>query len=133
MGMASDEAGKDRIVRVLVVDDQVPFRQAAKAVCEVTPGVEVVGEAASGEEAVDLADELDPDIVLMDYRLPGMDGLAATRAITTAHPQTRVLLLSTYPAEDIPGDVRDAGAVAYVHKEAFGPDVLEDLVHSDAA
>jgi DNA-binding NarL/FixJ family response regulator len=130
--MATLEEGKDRIVRVLVVDDQAPFRQAAKAVCACTPGVEVVGEAASGEEAVDMADALDPDVVLMDYKLPGMDGLAATRAITTAHPRTRVLLLSTYQAEDIPGDVRAAGAVAYVHKEAFGPDVLEDLVH-DAA
>jgi DNA-binding NarL/FixJ family response regulator len=115
------------------VDDQAPFRQAAKAVCAITPGCIVVGEAESGEEAVDLADALDPDVVLMDYRLPGMDGLAATRAITAAHPAIRVLVLSTYPAEDIPGDVRSAGAVGYVHKEMFGPDVLEEIAHSDAA
>ena len=131
--MESARQGKDRIVRVLVVDDQAPFREAAKAVCAVTPGVEIVGEAASGEEAVDMADALDPDIVLMDYRLPGMDGLAATRAITRAHPGTQVLLLSTYPAEDIPGDPRAAGAVGYMHKEQFGPDALEELAHTAAA
>jgi two-component system, NarL family, invasion response regulator UvrY len=131
--MEAPNEGEDRIVRVLVVDDQAPFRQAAKAVCALTPGVVVVGEAESGEEAVDLADTLDPDIVLMDYRLPGMDGLAATRAITSAHPLTRVLLLSTYPAEDIPGDVSGSGAVAYMHKEQFGPEALEELAHTDAA
>jgi DNA-binding NarL/FixJ family response regulator len=128
--MESSMEGKDKVVRVLVVDDQAPFRVAAKAVCAVTPNCVVVGEASSGEEAVDMADALDPDVILMDYKMPGMDGLAATRVITAAHPLTRVLLLSTYSSGDIPGDVRDAGAVAYVHKEQFGPDVLEELAHS---
>ena len=120
-------------MRVLVVDDQAPFRQAARAVVNVTPGFEVVAEAESGEEAVELAHTLEPDVVLMDVHLPGMDGMSACRAIVEDHPATTVLLLSTYREEDVPGDTRTCGAQAYVNKEHFGPDVLEDLGRSHAA
>ena len=68
-------------VRVLIVDDQEPFRQAARAVVELTDGFEVAGEAETGEDAVDRARELEPDLVLMDVNLPGIDGLEATRRI----------------------------------------------------
>ena len=120
-------------MRVLVVDDQVPFRNAARAVVSITPGFEVVGEAESGEEAIELADALDPDVVLMDIHLPGMNGLAACKAIVAEHPATTVLLLSTYREEDVPGDTTSCGAQAYVNKEHFGPDVLEHLGRPDAA
>ena len=114
-------------VRVLVVDDQTPFRRAAKAVCSMTVGFTVVGEAESGEDAVEQAGNLTPDLVLMDINLPGINGIEATRRICEAQPGTVVVLLSTYKAEDLPGDARQSGAVAYVNKEEFAPNILQDL------
>src|SRR5437763_16885562 len=114
-------------VPVLIVDDQAPFRRAARAVVTATPGFEVVGEAESGEEAVELADSLAPGLVLMDINLPGINGIEATRRITAAHPKAVVMLLSTYQAGDLPSDANSAGAVQYVHKEEFGPAVVRDV------
>ena len=114
----------DAGVSVLIVDDQRPFRLAADAVVRATPGFEVVGEAASGESAVEQVDALDPGLVLMDINMEGIGGIEATRRITAAHPGTRVVLLSTYDADDLPADARTCGAIAYVHKEDFGPDEL---------
>ena len=118
--------------RVLVVDDQAPFRAAAKAVVAMTAGFEVVGEARSGEEAVSLVEELAPELVLMDINMDGISGIEATRRITGAHPEVRVVLLSTYDREDLPADAAACGAAAYVHKELFGPDVLEEAWAGDA-
>ena len=117
----------DQVVRVLVVADQAPFRIAAKAVVRATAGFEVVGEATSGEEAVERAAELSPDLVLMDINMEGIGGIEATRRITGTDTGKRVVLLSTYDAEDLPDDARHCGAAAYVHKEQFGPDVLEKV------
>jgi DNA-binding NarL/FixJ family response regulator len=114
-------------VRVVVVDDQAPFRSAARAVLGMTEGFEVVGEAGTGEEAVDLAESLTPELVLMDINMPGMNGMEATRRITSAHPEVVVVLLSTYNADDLPSDARECGAAAYVNKEDFGPVVLRDV------
>jgi DNA-binding NarL/FixJ family response regulator len=113
-------------VAVLIVDDQAPFRRAARAVVDATPGFEVVDEAESGEEAIELVERVAPGLVLMDINLPGISGIDATRRITGAHPEVRVLLLSTYQADDLPADARDCGAVAYVNKEEFGPAVVTD-------
>ncbi len=115
----------DEGISVLIVDDQMPFRMAARSVVGVTSGFTVVGEAGSGEDAVEQADALEPALVLMDINMPGIGGIEATRRITTAHPGVRVILLSTYDAEDLPADARTCGAVGYVHKEQFGPDVLK--------
>jgi DNA-binding NarL/FixJ family response regulator len=120
---SSDGAGR---VGVLIVDDQAPFRRAARAVVTATPGFEVIGEAESGEEAVALADDLDPEVVLMDINLPGINGIEATRRITATHPNVVTLLLSTYREEDLPAGAGDCGAAAYVNKEEFGPGVLLD-------
>jgi two-component system, NarL family, invasion response regulator UvrY len=114
----------DDPVSVLIVDDQLPFRMAAKAVVRATKGFESVGEAKSGEEAVELVEELAPQLVLMDINMDGISGIEATRRISQAHASTKVILLSTYDADDLPADARDCGAIAYVHKEQFGPDVL---------
>lgn len=119
--------GEDSAVRVLIVDDQAPFRSAARAVVSVSRGFEVAGEAESGEDAVTQADALSPGLVLMDINLPGINGVEATRRITAAHPETMVILLSTYAAGDLPADARTCGAAAYVHKEDFGPALLRDL------
>ena len=116
-----------RPVPVLIVDDQAFFRSAARAVLAVTPGFTAVGEASSGEEAVARVEELQPRLVLMDIHLPGISGIQATRRIRAAHPATAVLLLSTYRAEDLPADARDCGAIAYLHKEDFEPEVLERI------
>ena len=108
-------------VKVLIVDDQQPFRTVARTVVGLTQGFEVIGEATSGEEAVTLAADLAPDLVLMDINLPGINGIEATRQIVDTEPDTTIVLLSTYRAEDLPGDARTCGAVGYVHKEDLGP------------
>ena len=116
-----------RPVPVLIVDDQAFFRSAAQAVLAVTPGFTAVGEADSGEEAIIRVGELRPGLVLMDIHLPGINGIEATRRIRGAPPGTAVLLLSTYRAEDLPAEARDCGAMAYLHKEDFEPEVLEQI------
>ncbi|MDQ6909356.1 MAG: response regulator transcription factor [Actinomycetota bacterium] len=112
---------------VLIVDDQAPFRRAAATVVKVTPGFEVVGEAESGEEAVELVGSLGPGLVLMDINMGGINGIEASRRITSARPDVTVVLLSTYQADDLPADAATSGAVAYVNKEDFGPDMLDQV------
>ena len=122
----------DPAVSVLIVDDQAPFRRAAAAVVKVTRGFDVVGEAESGEEAVELAGEVAPQLVLMDINMGGISGIEATRRILASSPDVVVVLLSTYQAADLPADAATSGAVAYVNKEEFGPDVLHDVwAHRD--
>ncbi len=113
-------------VRVLIVDDQQPFRAAARMVVEATEGFEVVGEAETGEDSVERARELDPDLVLMDVNLPGINGLDATRKILEdSSSRIVVLLLSTYEEEEYAPRAAECGAAAYIPKAAFGPDRLE--------
>jgi DNA-binding NarL/FixJ family response regulator len=113
-------------VRVLIVDDLEPFRMAARAVVDSTPGFQVVGEAVTGEESVVAALELRPDLILMDINLPGIDGVEATRRILSTSSQTVVLLLSTREAADIGPVVADAGAFAYLTKSSFSPQSLAE-------
>jgi DNA-binding NarL/FixJ family response regulator len=113
-------------VRVLIVDDQEPFRQAARMVVDITDGFEVVGEAETGEDSVRMAEELQPDLVLMDVNLPGINGLDATRQILgQGGDSVVVLLLSTYEEEEYAPRAAECGAAAYIPKSAFGPDRLE--------
>lgn len=109
-------------VRVLVVDDQERFRRAVRAVVEATPGFEVVGAVGSGEASLVAAGEVLPDLVLMDVQLPGIDGIEATRRLTSEVPHPVVVLLSTYDADEL--DPSGCGAAAYVGKAEFGPDRL---------
>ncbi|MDP9021837.1 MAG: response regulator transcription factor [Actinomycetota bacterium] len=113
-------------VRVLIVDDQEPFRDAARMVVELTDGFEVVGEAETGEDSVTLAGELAPDLVLMDVNLPGIDGLEATRRILALQGGTRVLMLSTYEPQEYAPRAAEAGAIAYIPKSQFGPNTLTE-------
>jgi DNA-binding NarL/FixJ family response regulator len=115
------------VVQVLVVDDQPPFRAAARAVIARVQGFEVAAEATSGEEAVELVDAIHPSVVLMDINMGAMDGLEATRLITTAHPETFVILVSTYTEADMPPAARTCGAMAYVNKDELSPRVLRRL------
>lgn len=112
-------------VRVLIVDDQEPFRIAARAVVEATEGFEVAGEAETGEESVERARELRPDLVLMDVNLPGIDGLQATRRILEeADGRAAVLVVSTYEADEYAPRAEEAGAVAFIPKSELEPDRL---------
>jgi DNA-binding NarL/FixJ family response regulator len=119
-------------VTVLVVDDQEPFRAAARFVVRATAGMQVVGEVETGEEAVAVAESLCPHLVLMDINLPGISGLEATRRIVDSRPETAVLLMSTYSAEDLPAQARSCGARGYVHKSNLTPDVLLAIVDGTA-
>jgi DNA-binding NarL/FixJ family response regulator len=119
--------GSIKTVSVLIVDDQHPFRDVARTVISMTDGFVVAGEAASGEEAVEMAGARRPDLVLMDINLPGINGIEACRRIKAAHAATTVILLSTYSESDLPADARDCGAIEYVHKEDFGPTLVQDI------
>jgi DNA-binding NarL/FixJ family response regulator len=112
------------VVSVLIVDDQLPFRLAARAVLRRTEGFELVGEAEDGDDAVTLATELRPDLVLMDINMPRLNGVEATRQIVAALPDTKVFLCSTYQRSDLPPEAESSGFAAYVNKEELGPDLL---------
>jgi DNA-binding NarL/FixJ family response regulator len=112
---------------VIIVDDQAPFRSAMKAVLKRTTEFELVGEAASGTEAVSLAAELNPALVLMDINMPGMNGIEATRELVSRQPGVVVILCSTYDAGDLPHEVATSGARAYLNKEHLGADTLRKL------
>ena len=111
-------------VRVLIVDDQAAFRSAAREVVAATSGFEVVGEAASGEESVAAARRLHPDLVLMDVRLPGVDGIEASRRIRAENDAITVFLLSTYDEEEFSPRMASARAAAFIPKGVFGSDRL---------
>ena len=111
-------------VRVLIVDDQEPFRRAMEAVVEETDGFVVVGSATSGEESLTAAAELRPDLVLMDVNLPGIDGIEATRRLTSGPEGPVVVLLSTYDEDQF--DLDGCGCMAYIAKADFGPDRLSE-------
>jgi two-component system invasion response regulator UvrY len=114
-------------VRVVTVDDQALFRQVAREVIEATPGFELVGEAAGGEAALDLADEVEPDLILVDVQMPGIDGLETARRLCAAHPASIVVLVSSEDSAAMPSDFGGCGAVAFLPKEDFGQPALRRL------
>jgi len=116
-----------KTVSVLIVDDQLPFRAVARTVIGLTDGFAVAAEAESAEQALATVEANPPDLVLMDINLPGMNGIEATRRVRESHPETSVILLSTYSEADLPADARTCGAIAYVHKEDFGPALVREL------
>ncbi len=114
-------------VSVLVVDDQAPFRFAARATLARTPGFTFVGEAVDGCDAVEAAETSDADLVLMDVNMPVMDGITATRALLSTRPSTIIFLCSTYSLEELPASALDSGARGYVNKEDLSPELLRLL------
>jgi DNA-binding NarL/FixJ family response regulator len=114
-------------VGVVTVDDHPRFRDVAQDVIEATPGFVTVGEASSGEEAVALLDDCDPQLVLVDMNMPGMDGIETTRRIKAARPGVVVVVMS---AEDPPNPSSEAGgtgAAAFVPKQGLKPSLLREL------
>jgi DNA-binding NarL/FixJ family response regulator len=104
------------MIRVLIADDQALFREGLRAVLSAS-GVEVIGEAADGEQAVALASELAPQVVLMDLRMPGLDGVGATRRIAALPRAPRVIALTTFDDDDSVFDALRAGALGYLLKD----------------
>jgi pilus assembly protein CpaE len=117
----------DGPLSVIVVDDQAPFRLAARAVLRRTAGFELVGEAGNGVEAITLAEDVHPDLVLMDINMPEMGGIEATRQIMAELPETVVILCSTYGVSDLPPEAATSGARAYVHKEQLDATTIRRL------
>ena len=120
-------------VGVLVVDDNAGFRRAALEVVGATPGFEPLGEAASGEEALALAAELKPELILLDVRMPVMDGIETARRLSTEHPGAVIVLISIDYASELPDEVGSCGAKALIRKRDFGSLVLRRLwdAHGD--
>jgi two-component system, NarL family, invasion response regulator UvrY len=114
-------------VDVLIVDDQRPFRSVARTVVGLVGGWRVAAEAETGEDAVLAAERVRPGVVLMDINLPGMSGIEATRRIVASHPETTVVLLSTYAAADLPPEATTCGAATYLNKEDLCPATLRAL------
>lgn len=115
------------MIRILIADDQRIFRTAISRTLATIPGIEIVGEAGDGGEAVRMAEELQPDVILMDVAMPVFDGIEATRWIRARCPQTRIIGLSIYEAGDVESRMRKAGAVAYVPKAQHWDTLLSTI------
>jgi DNA-binding NarL/FixJ family response regulator len=111
--------------RVLIVDDHDLIRESTHLLLEGEPDLEVVGEAVNGRHALELCRQLRPDLVLMDVRMPEMDGLTATRAIKEEMPAISVLMVSAYESEDYRREAASAGAAGYILKDAERHQLLE--------
>lgn len=118
-------------LRLLLVDDQALFREALHTLLRLQPDFEIVGEASHGAEAVALAEQLNPDVILMDLRMPVLDGVAATRRICARQPSAHVLVLTTFDEDDLVFEALRAGAKGYLLK-ACNADVLHDAVRRAA-
>ncbi len=116
-------------VRVLVVDDNEGFRESLLALLA-TGDLEVVGEAASGLEALELVERLRPDVVLMDVRMPGIDGIEATRRLKATHPELGVVALSGHEDHEVVRDMLVAGASGYVLKDSDGDEILSAILEA---
>jgi CheY-like chemotaxis protein len=115
--MAEKPGRRGSAVGVVTVDDHEPFRRSAREVIEATAGFELLAEAASGEEAVELVEVVSPDLVFVDVRLPGMDGFETSRRVHARRPSATVVLVS---ADDVGAPPASSGAAAFVEKKVFG-------------
>ncbi len=114
-------------IRVLVADDHPVFRYGMRAILGAQPDTEIVGEAVDGEEAVSLAAELDPDVILMDVNMPGVNGIEAARRILEASPQTGILMLTMFEDDASIFAAMRAGARGYVLKGADGEETVRAI------
>jgi NarL family two-component system response regulator LiaR len=122
----------EAVIRVLVVDDQIIVREGICLLLSQVEGIEVAGEAGDGQQAVALAAELRPDVVLMDLVMPGMDGIEATRQITAAREDARVLVLTSYSGDDKVIPAIEAGALGFLLKDSAPSDLIRAIRHVHA-
>ena len=120
-------AGTDRPLRLLIVDDQPVIRRGLALMLGSEPDIEVIAEAADGEEAVRMAAETEPDVVVMDLQMPRKSGVVATREIRAARPNARVVVLTTYDDDDLVFEALRAGAQAYLLKDASEAEIRETI------
>ncbi len=113
------------MVRVLLVDDQTLIRQGIRLLLEIEPDIQVVGQAANGSEAIQQVEILRPDVVLMDVRMPGMDGVAATRELGTRFPEVKVIILTTFEDDETVFEGLKAGARGYLLKDISSEEMAE--------
>lgn len=116
------------VASVLVVDDQPLARRAVSALVRASVGLELVGTAASGAEAIEHALRLRPDLVVMDVRMPGLDGIETTRRLVAVLPGTLVVLVSTERRADLPDDLQECGAAGFISKQELTGEALADLL-----
>jgi|SRR5579864_6789713 len=116
-----------RRVRVVLVEDNLVFRQTLEVLLELRSTIEVVGSVATGREAVELARDLRPDVVVMDYRMPGLSGAQATAAVLEASPGSRVVCLTASISGEELREIRAAGAIACVMKDEALDDIIEAI------
>ncbi|HXT90490.1 MAG TPA: response regulator transcription factor [Trebonia sp.] len=114
-------------IRVVAADDQRVVREGLALLLSLLPGVEVVGTAADGHEALALVAQERPDVVLMDLRMPGLDGVAATRRLRAEHPMVKVIVLTTYADDRSVVGALQAGADGYLTKDAGGDEIQQAL------
>ena len=114
-------------IRVLLVDDQALFREGLSTLLSVYPELEIVGEAANGQEALQQAERLRPDVVLMDLRMPVLDGVTATRRLKEKRPSCRVIILTTFDDDEYVFDGLRAGAVGYLLKDVSSEKLVEAI------
>jgi DNA-binding NarL/FixJ family response regulator len=114
-------------IRVLLVDDQQIVRQGLATILSYTPGIKVVGEAGDGQEGIALAHDLTPDVVLMDLKMPNLGGIPAIRRICADLPETQVIILTTYDADDLVFEGIRAGAQGYLLKDASSETLVEAI------
>jgi len=115
------------VISVLIADDQHLVRAGVRMLCESTPDITVAGEAVNGAEALRLAERLQPDVVLMDLHMPGMDGTTATRQILQVRPATRVVVLTTFDDDDRLYPALSAGACGFLAKDVSPSSVLDAI------
>lgn len=127
MGSAREDPRERLVIGVLIVDDQRLVRAGLRMLCESADGIEVVGEASNGVEAIALAAEFDPDVILMDLRMPGLDGIGATQQIVKSGRGARILVLTTFDDDDHLYPALAAGASGFLVKDTEPSELLDGI------